>query len=441
MAFVYSHLKWHRIAQRGELIWTLRSQLLFALSFLLYFLSIGLTFWFISPYLAPIPFLLGILFFPFFIIFSDFLLFPLVQFQKKRITRLASSFIRQQQEKGLITLGITGSYGKTTMRDVLQSILQKKYSVFSFPGNRNTDIGIAQYILAHQKEIASSEILLAEMGAYHIGEIADLCDIIYPDYSITTTIGQAHLDRFGSQENIAKGKIELANNTKKKAFLNGEDTGIAKYAKKFLQKKEQSFLLFPQKEITNFSEKDDFSGIDFEYAGKKFSTRLIAKYIPEFAVLAFALTKELGVSAAQMQQGIVDLDFVPHRLQVIKNETLHRTIIDDSYNGNEAGFLEGLRILFRAKGRKIVLTPGIVELGKKSKEVHLRLAKKYMEIVDVLLLVQNKNTKTIAKELKKNGYKNYKMYKTAAEAHVDLPRVLKNGDTILFQNDTTDNYA
>ena len=77
---------------------------------------------------------------------------------------------------------------------------------------------------------------------------------------------------------------------------------------------------------------------------------------------------------------------------MIKNEALNRTIIDDSYNGNEAGFLEGLRILSRAKGRKVVMTPGIVELGKDAKQVHQFLAKKYAETVDMLLLVKNANT-------------------------------------------------
>lgn len=441
LAFAYSHLKWHRIAQRGELTWTLRSQLIFALSLFFYFASIALTFWKISPYWAPVPFLLGIIFFPFLILLADICLAPLVRFQKKRITKLASSFILRQQEKGLITIGITGSYGKTTMREVLHFVLKQKYSVFTFPGNINTDIGIAQYILSHQKEIAAAEVLIAEMGAYHVGEIADLCAIIHPDYSVTTAIGDAHLDRFGSRENIARGKLELATNTKKIAVLNAKDAGIQKYTDQFLPKSEKNIFVSAAEKNIEITEKNDFSGISFSYLGEEFSTKIIAKYIVDFAVLAFEIAKRMDVSAAQMKQAFADLDFVPHRLQVIKNEALNRTIIDDSYNGNEAGFLEGLRILARAQGRKIVLTPGIVELGKESKEVHIRLAKKYAETLDFLLLVKNPNTKIIMKELKKLDFKNYKMYSTAAEAHSDLPNVLKNGDTILFQNDATDNYS
>jgi len=156
---------------------------------------------------------------------------------------------------------------------------------------------------------------------------------------------------------------------------------------------------------------------------------------------AVKVAEELDLHISEIKNGIKKIDFVPHRLELLKNKKLDRIIIDDSYNGNYAGFLLGLKILSRTNGRKIVLTPGIVELGeKRSKEVHKLLAEKYSKNVDLVLLIKNKNTDFIACRFEELGFNKYKVYQTAKEAHDDLANVLKNGDTIIFQNDISDNY-
>lgn len=439
--FVYRNLNWFKLSKRGKLNFTIRANLLFLITSGIVFLVAGLVFW-LSNLIITIVFLLFLfIILPFIVICSDIIISPLVLFQKNRIIKQAKKIVLQNKERGLITIGITGSFGKTSMRNVLISVLSEKYKIFTFTGNINTDIGVAQYIVNKKDEIANSEILISEMGAYKIGDIKKLCQFIFPDYSVTTAIGESHLDRFGSFENIVSAKFELANLTKLKIFLNICDENVKKYADNKINTKTEIVKVCGKKEIQNFKILDNFKGITFNYNDEEFQTKLIASYVVDFAIIAFKIADELSLSMQEMKDGLKKLDFIPHRLEIIQNKELNRIIINDGYNGNYAGFLEGLNVLSRAKGRKIVLTPGIVELGKeKSKEIHFKLAEKYSKFVDLVLLVKNPDTDFIVEKFKEIGYNKFKVYKITKEAHNDLVNILKNGDTIIFQNDITDNY-
>jgi len=438
--FVYRNLNWFSLNKRGELDWTMRAKLIFIISIVVYIIIIG-----IFAYSGGLcGFLLGIIFslisLPLYTILSDVLILPLVLFQKNKISNQAKKIIQSMKKDGLITIGITGSFGKTSMKNVLVSILNKKYKIFTFPGNINTDMGVAQYLIKNKSKIAKTDILISEMGAYQKGDIEKLCDIIKPDYSITTSIGESHLERFGSLKNVILAKFELANATREKIFLNFCDKNIKDYAKLNIFNKIEINKICGRKDVTEIKYLENYKGISFKYRDQVFETRVVANYIIDFAVIAFAVAKELKLNELEMQNGLKNLKFTPHRLEVIKNKKLNRVIIDDSYNGNYAGFLAGLSVLNKARGRKIVLTPGIVELGDKSREIHFRLAKKYIKSVDLVLLIVNRNTDFIVDKFKELGYNNFKVYETVEEAHADLENILRNEDTIIFQNDVTDNY-
>ncbi|MEA1962671.1 MAG: Mur ligase family protein, partial [Patescibacteria group bacterium] len=425
----------------SKLDWTIRSGLIFVLCVLLIILPAIAIFYFsgLSPLLIFSFFCFMAL--PFIVVFVDILISPLVLFQKNKIVNHAKKIVQSNKQNGLITIGITGSFGKTSMKNVLVNISGEKYKIFTFHGNINTDIGTSRYLIKHQERISKANILISEMGAYKKGDIKKLCDIVNPDYSITTSIGESHLERFGSFKNIVSAKFELANATKKKIFLNICDENIKKYSDLKIDNNIEVIKVCGNKEVKNMRYLENFAGISFEYSGQIFKTKIIADYIIDFSIIAFKIANELKLNISEMKTGFEKMDFVPHRLEVIKNKKLNRTVIDDSYNGNYAGFLIGLDILNRSNGRKIVLTPGIVELGKKrSKEIHFCLSEKYAENVDLTLLVKNKNTDFIVDKFKKIGYNSFKIYKTVKEAHSDLANVLKNGDTIIFQNDITDNY-
>lgn len=441
LSFVYRR-NWFTLGKRSELDWTKRVGLIFALCTAFIILSSAIVYFLEGFRGLLICLVLYVVLLPVFIVIVDTIIAPLVVAQKKNALLLARRVLLEAKERGLITIGITGSFGKTTVKNILMEVLAEKYQVVTFPGNINTDIGVAQYVLKHKSEIARAGVLIAEMGAYKRGDIKKVCYVVEPDYSITTAIGESHLERFGSLKNIISTKFELANATKKKAFVNNDNSAIESHADAEIADGVDVVKVSAEDEVKNVTPLDDFAGVSFTYRGETFSTRLVADYIVGLSALVFALAGELKLTVVDMKSGLAKVDPVPHRLEVLRNEEEDRVVIDDSYNGNYAGFLAGLEVLGRAKGRKVVVTPGIVELGEeRSKEVHEELAKKYAEQIDLLLLVKNKNTEYVVRTLRKVGYNTFKVYDTTKEAHDDLGAVLKNGDTILFQNDITDNYA
>lgn len=442
LSFAYRNINWLTLSKRSELDWTKRTGLIFAVCVAFIILVTMVTF-FLKGFSGMVYCLIlcGV-FLPIIIIFSDTIIAPLVILQKNNILLQAKIIIREYKKKKLTTIGITGSFGKTTVKNILMNVLGEKYRVFTFPGNINTDMGIANYILKNKKELSEADILISEMGAYKKGDIKKLCFVIEPDYSLTTAIGECHLERFGSFENIISAKFELANATKKKIFLNMSDENVKKYAEEKIKSGGKVIKVHDGEEIKEITHLNDFKGTSFTYRGKRFTTKIIATYIVDLSAIVFALAKELKLTVEEMKKGFEKIDFIPHRLQVIRNEKANRIVIDDSYNGNYDGFLAGLEVINQAKGRKVVVTPGILELGaERSREIHTKLAKKYMENIDLLLLIRSRNTKYILKALRKIGYNTFKVYDTTEEAHGDLVNVLEDGDTILFQNDITDNYV
>lgn len=442
LAFAYKNINWFGIRKRATLDWTHRTGLIFSVCLATIMLPAMIIFLIYGLQATVLLLLCCLALLPVLLVFADILISPLVIAKKNNTLLLAKKVIQEGKKKKLITVGITGSFGKTSIKHILLSVLQEKYNTFSFPGNINTDIGIANYILKHKEEVMQADVLLAEMGAYKKGDIKKLCAVIKPDYSLTTAIGECHLERFGSFMNIVSTKFELANATRKKAFLNIDDTNIKRYAQSRVDKSVAVAKISSDEIVSNIQSLDDFKGIAFTYQGETFTTKLVATYVVDLAALAFALAQDLGMSIQEIKKGFEKVSYMEHRLEIMRNEAENRVVIDDSYNGNYDGFLAGLAVLEQAKGRKVVLTPGIVELGaRRSEEIHTELAKKYATKVDLLLLVKNKNTEYIVRALRKIGYNAFKVYDTTQEAHDDLANVLEGGDTILFQNDITDNYT
>ena len=442
LTFAYKNIHWLKVRKRATLDWTTRIGLIFSVCLAIILLPAMSIFLLYGLQATVLLLLCCLVLLPVIIVFADMLIAPLVVMKKNNTLLLAKKVIQKAKQRNLTTIGITGSFGKTSLKHILASVLQEKYKIFSFPGNINTDIGVANHILKHKEKIMQAEVLISEMGAYKKGDIKKVCAVVQPDYSLTTALGECHLDRFGSFMNIVSTKFELANATKKKAFLNMDDTHIKQHAPTMVHQSVNIARVSSSESVSNIQSLDNFKGIAFTYQGEVFTTKLVATYVVNLAVLAFALAQDLGMSAKEIKKGFERVSYMRHRLEIIRNEAENRVVIDDSYNGNYEGFLAGLTVLEQAKKRKVVLTPGIVELGeKRSKEVHTDLAKKYATKVDLLLLVKNKNTEYIVRALRKIGYNAFKVYDTTQEAHDDLANVLEDGDTILFQNDITDNYT
>lgn len=436
LRFAYSHFFWWKLEKRARLIWTKKARLIYVLAWLMlltvFLLSIG---FFGALGLLSLIILIPLV--PVIIALALWIIEPVDYFLKNRIFKKAQKFLRENR-KNLIVIGITGSYGKTSTREILASILSEKFRVIKLSDNINTDIGIADFILKNPKIFQENEIFIVEMGAYKKGEIKKLCDLVAPNYAILTGINESHLERFGSLENIISAKFELPEATKKMVVLNFDDENIKKNYGHF---KLNEFIGVSKDDTRNIKSLDNFGGLEFEFDGTTFRTKLLAKHNISLILLAHRVAQKLGMTISEISYGVGKIEHIPHRLDPLYNEMTKVWVIDDSYNGNYAGIVSGLEVLKRATGRKIVLTPGLVELGDKSAEIHEKIGRLYADSgLDLILLIKSPNSGYITKGLEEKGFKNYKVYESSQVAHADLSNVVKSGDTIIFQNDLPDNY-
>ena len=432
--FVYTHLAWWKLENRQKLNWTPKAIFLYSGAFLIISILLALSYFFwklkglillfiiLTPFLPLVLGLVVLLFAP-----LDFCL-------KRRLVKQARNILSKTQ---ITVIGITGSYGKTSAKEILNAILGEKYKVLRIPGNINIDIGIANFIKKNVSLIINSDVLIVEMGAYGPGEIAKICAMVCPHYSILTGINETHIERFNTLDRIIKTKFELIENTKKMAVLNFDNENIKN---NYLRFDKGHCVGVSAQEASNVKILDEFKGIAFQYQGVDFQAQLLAEHNIILILLCARIAQELEMNLTQICNAVKKVKPIIHRQQPIYNVNTNILIIDDSYNANFNGIESGLKVLQRAKGRKVALTPGVVELGDMAKEVHNKIGMLYTQNVDLALLIKTEGTDYMVEIFKQTGFKNYKVYQSTKEAHDDLSNILQKGDTIIFQNDLTDNY-
>lgn len=347
----------------------------------------------------------------------------------------------------LKVIGITGSYGKTSSKNILSDILNVKYNALPSPRNFNTPYGLIITVNNHLDKF--DDILIAEMGAYKVGEIKDLCDLVRPKYGILTRIGTAHIEIFGSQENIQKGKFELIESLPSDGIgvLNGDDELQVNY--KLKNDCKIVWIGIDNKDVDvraldiKTSNKGTTFNVIFKGDKKKyeFTTRLLG-YNNIYNILAsLALSKEFGLTVDQMKKAVLGVRSVEHRLELRPSGNI--TYIDDSYNSNPVGSKMALEVLKDMPGLRIVMTPGMVELGDKSYELNKKFGTYMKDSCDVVILVGEKITKPIKDGLKEVKFddKNIYVVKSTKEAF-NLVKSLSNGKEsyCLIENDLPDIY-
>jgi len=289
---------------------------------------------------------------------------PLFNWQKKRIINKAKILMRKS--KGVV-IGITGSFGKSTVKEMLVEVLSNKYRVVSTPKNINSEIGVAQTVLGWSDNY---EIAIVEMGAYKIGEIMAICDIVLPKYGVITGLGDQHLSLFGSIENIKKAKYELIECLP----VIGKGWVIDK-----------DFSINNAKNI-----KEDQNGVFFKYEGTKFEVPILGKQLISNVIAVIKVAEELGMTKQEIAVRLKNLDvnnYWPKK--VVVNENL--VVIDNSYNASVNSFLSLLDYVKTWKGyKKILVTPGMIELSKNEEKDHELVGVNLKEI-DSVLLTNDKN--------------------------------------------------
>ena len=381
-----------------------------------------------------LSFALGLYFSYIFLIIINILLLPIDFFAKELLVLLAKNKIKKLNNLKII--GVAGSYGKTGMKDMIATVLEEKYRVVKTPESVNTPTGIARVILKNVN--LETEILIIEMGEYYPGDIRNICQIATPQIGVVTGINEAHLERLRSIDNSVKTIFELAQNMKPDGllFINGNDKNIRNNYKKFVSK--QEIYSYQIKEKAEFNE--DAPGFIY----KKMFFPFLGQFNLDKIDGVVYLAKKLGLTNQEIDNGLKKIKTPPHRLQPILNREKNILIIDDSYNGNPDGVEEAIKTLsLFKKRRKIFVTPGLVEIGVKSGEIHRRIGKRLNDVVDLVILVKNSATPEIEEGLTKAGFnkKNITWFDSMMEAQNNLGNILRSGDVILFQNDWPDNYV
>ncbi|PAV00028.1 UDP-MurNac-pentapeptide presynthetase MurF [Helicobacter sp. TUL] len=320
-------------------------------------------------------------------------------------------------------IAITASFGKTSIKNFLQQILSTHFSVYATPRSVNTLTGIIADV--NENLDYSADIYLAEAGARLKGDIDEITQFLQPQYTIIGEVGAQHLEYFKTLENITNTKFEILNSSRlRKAFVFEQNT-----LPKDLDSQKKKLISFYPTGCRNVKATLEGTSFELEYKGNwyPFHTQILGAFNVGNIAAAVSMALELGMRMSDIQHSVSKFEPVPHRLQKIL--TNQKLILDDSFNGNLKGMLEAARLASLYEGRKVVVTPGIVESNQES---NIELARYFDEVFDIVIITGTLNAKIFSKHI-------VKAQKIILHSKESLEGMLKActlpGDLILFSND------
>ena len=347
-------------------------------------------------------------------------------------------------------VGITGSYGKTSCKNVLNDILNIKYTSLATPKSINTFNGLMMIINNNLTKL--EDVFIAELGAYVKGEIKGLCKLVTPKYGIITTIGTAHLATFGSEQNIIDGKMELIESLPEDGIgvLNKDDPKQKSYKIKNPNPCKILWIGMDSDGVdvkaSNIKCTNKGTKFDITFKGDKkkypFETKLLGKHNVYNILSAVALGKSFGLSIKELQQGVKRVQPVEHRLEIKPLGNFYQ--IDDAYNSNPIGAKSALDVLDMMEGTKVVVTPGMIELGDKEDELNKEFGRQMAKVADFVILVGKKKTEPIRQGLIEKKFKEDNIFITndVREAYKLISKLKNKKDLYaLFENDLPDTYT
>lgn len=344
------------------------------------------------------------------------------RFVKQAKQKLASSHIK--------VIAVTGSYGKTSTKFILNHILSSKYRVLATPRSHNTPIGIA--LAVNSANIDDYDIFIAEMGARHTGDIAELCEICPPDISLITGVCGQHLETFGTFENIVKAKGEILAYTKDIALISSDCYALFEPFGCNKRVSDCAADIVCTENGTEFT-------LNLGGRSRRVKTCLLGEHSARNIALAAEAAYEAGMTLDEICDSVGTIPFIEHRLQLIENNGVN--ILDDGYNSNVKGARAALEVLKLFKGRKIVVTPGLVELGVLEEEENSLLGKSLVGF-DFVILVGDSLIVPARKGYEEGGGDMSAIITrpNLFAAQEELKSYLRAGDTVLFLNDLPDVY-
>lgn len=368
-------------------------------------------------------------------------------------TRVNKSFrdeaVKKLSDINPFIIGVTGSYGKTSVKHILGHILQNYADTLITPGSVNTEMGIVRIIREHLK--LQHKFFIVEMGAYGIGSISRLCALTPPKLSIITAIGAAHYERFKSLEDTAQAKFEIAESTLKQQgkIIVHENALESSYAREFYRDHQNSFVtcgLNDELKIAGSKQTKTGLEIDVIWQGRKYKLLppLYGLHHVDNVVLAFVAAIHVGMPPEDVILSIQTLPQIKHRLEV--KSLGSNILIDDAFNSNPLGFqgaLDVLDMFGKDTGRRILVTPGMVELGDKHDEEHARLGKIAAATTDIALIVMPERIPSFIKAYQNNmNIEKQKIIEVRSfyEANDWISQNRCPGDVVLLENDLPDIY-
>ena len=384
---------------------------------------------------------LGFVLVNFVVLFADIINSPIEKAIKKGFIKDAKKIL--EGRKNLTIIGITGSYGKTSCKYFLTKLLSTKYNVLMTPASYNTPMGVVKTVREHLKN--SHEIFVCEMGAKNIGDIKELCDIVHPHIGLISSVGPQHLESFKTIENVVNTKFELYDAIPDggKVYLNYDNELIrnAKSGKDIVSfgcEYENASCL-----ASNITLSEKGTDFDVTYNGvtTHFSTKLLGTHNVQNLAGCIAIAIDMGVEESDLVLAVKRLESVPHRLQMIDGGNI--TIIDDAFNANPSGTKAALEVLGSFDGTKIIVTPGMIELGEKQAELNREFGINCTKICDYILLVGGRIADDVYEGADSTDFDKEKLLRfDKVEEAVEYARMLQSDKKkfVLLENDLPDNY-
>lgn len=440
---------------KKDLVFTTRAKRLFIANFIVAAVELGLIVVAyvllvkeVQLYYPIVLFTLTLIYYhsPYNMFLGNILVNPVEKRVHRHYYEMAYKKVRSFEELKIV--GITGSYGKTSTKYVTSKILEEKFKTLKTPESYNTPMGISKVINDTLTE--EYEAFVVEMGARNIGDIGELARLANPKIGVITAIGPTHLETFKNVENIMKTKYELIEELPADgiAIFNYDNEHLKRLADKTFKEK----ILYGMEDIETLDlyasdikvseEGSEFTLNDKEGNSIICKTKLLGRHNISNVLAGAAIGKAFGLTMEEISKGISKVEPVPHRLQLM-NPPTGVIIIDDTFNSNPVSSKAALEVLSQFKeGKKIIITPGMIELGEDEEKENRIFGKNIAKTCDYAILVGKNRTKPIYEGIKEVGFSKDKaiVVNNLDEATEALQGFVKPKDVVLFENDLPDTF-
>lgn len=381
---------------------------------------------------------------PLFLLLSNLLLRPVEKSITRKYYREAQKILSSNPDMKII--GITGSYGKTSTKHFLYHLLSSEFETVMTPGSYNTLLGVIRTTREMLKPY--TQIFIVEMGAKQPGDIKEICDLVHPSIGMVTSIGEQHLETFKSVHNVLKTKFELIDSLPQNglAVVNDDNEIVAESPIKNVD------VIYygtnpddPYKvEYLTYSNE----GTSFVLTGPSgwsmsLKTPLVGRANITNLLGAIIVAKYLGVPDDTIRYAVSTMPQVEHRLQ-ISHTHAGFTIIDDAFNSNPVGASMALDVLgkMETRGKKIIITPGMIELGSHQFEKNKEFGEKIGRTADIAIIVGRYNRDAIFEGLTQTDIDRNHVFGTETfnDAQKLMLEHVQRGDVVLYENDLPDTF-